>query len=353
MPRFRGGSADSVYAYLNRHRQYPAEAAAQRLEGRVFVSFVVSPAGTTEQVKIVKSSNPLFEAEALRLIQTMPAWEPGRQAGRAVPVAQTLQINFRLPPVQPLLSGPRPAAELYPPRPVGGQEALAAHLKSATYPEAARQTQTSALVFVSVQVDSLGQVSGVRPLSLMGDKATRNPKAGVQAPDATLVEAAVAALGSSGLRWQAAVRNGQPSSSAALVPVLFDGATGTVGLLPGLRLFPTEPPVIEGGGKALYEFLGRNIKYPPAALRAGLQGKVTVLFEVSEEGRVQNPLVVGAAHPELDAEAVRVVSQLPPLFPALEQGQPVRSFYLVPITFTVVRSGRPGPAPAGPRMRTF
>ncbi|KUG06382.1 hypothetical protein ASU33_03225 [Solirubrum puertoriconensis] len=333
MPKFRGSGSDSIYAFINKNRQYPAEAAAQRLDGKVFVNFVVNPTGAVEHAKIVKSSNPVFEAEALRLVQMMPAWEPGKQNGRAVHVAQTLQINFPLPPVQPLLPGPRPVTEAYPPKPVGGQEALAAHLKNTLpYPEAARQAKTSALVFVKVLIDSTGQVLDATPFSTKGRQ--RNASKALQAPDKELIAAATSAL-HTGLTWQAAKRNGKAVKGSAVVPVLFDGLSGTVTLLNQIRLFPTEPPAIPGGPDAVLRFLSQNVKYPPSALRAGSQGQVIVFLEVSEEGRVENPIVVNSADPELDSEAVRAISQMPPVYPALENGKPVRSFFLVPVTFTI------------------
>ncbi|OON70509.1 TonB family protein [Hymenobacter sp. CRA2] len=336
MPKFHGGGADSALAYLRRHMEYPAEAVAQRLEGRVFVSFIVNAAGAVEQAQVVKGSQPLLDAEALRAVQAMPAWEPGRQNGRPVSVVQTLPILFRLPTVQPLLTSPRPATQVHMPRPVGGQAALEQHVKTKLpYPEAARQAQASALVFVRVDVDSLGQVTGTRLMTLMHDKQTpKGQAAQAKQLQQELTDAALAGL-RTGLTWQPGQRNSQPVRSNALVPVLFDGKAGTVGLLPQLRLFPDELPAVEGGNASFAQFLAQNIRYPADALRARMQGKVLMLFEVSETGRVENPLIIQSVYPSIDAEALRVAAQLPPMHPALEQGRPVRSFFVAPITFSL------------------
>ena len=114
---------------------------------------------------------------------------------------------------------------------------------------------------------------------------------------------------------------------------MFDAAAGTVSLYPRVRLFPDEPPTTEGGPQALSHFIGRNVKYPPAALRSRTSGTVRIFFEVSEQGRAENPLVLQSVAPELDGEALRVIGLLPPIFPALEKGKPVRTFFVVPVTY--------------------
>jgi TonB family protein len=96
-PRFRGGGIDSIFAYLAATVRYPQEALTQRLEGRVFISFVVGTTGAVEEAQVLKGTHPLLDAEALRVIQSMPAWTPGRQLGRPVRVSYTLPITFRLP----------------------------------------------------------------------------------------------------------------------------------------------------------------------------------------------------------------------------------------------------------------
>ncbi|RYU78866.1 energy transducer TonB [Hymenobacter persicinus] len=97
MPVFPGGQV-ALYQTLGQTISYPTEALQKRLEGRVFVSFVVSPAGIVEDIKVSKGLHPLLDAEAVRAVSKLPAWQPGRQNGRFVPVAYTLPIGFRLPP---------------------------------------------------------------------------------------------------------------------------------------------------------------------------------------------------------------------------------------------------------------
>ena len=65
-------------------------------KGRVFVGFVVSKDGSITDVKILKGVSPRLDAEAIRLVEEMPKWKPGKQRGKAVNVRFNLPITFRL-----------------------------------------------------------------------------------------------------------------------------------------------------------------------------------------------------------------------------------------------------------------
>lgn len=329
MPEFPGGQ-QALFRTLSQTVQYPAEALAKQVEGRVLVSFVVASTGQVQQVKLARGIDPLLDAEALRAVAALPAFIPGKQAGKAVAVLYTLPITFKLPEAAAAAgpAGARPATEAYAPHPVGGQAALEAYLRTASFPEAARQANFSGVVFVAVKVDSLGALTSV--------KAQPGPMAKEQL---RLVQPALLSaaenLISKGPSWAPALKKGQPRNGSHLVPLVFDAAAGTIGVYPRVRLFPDEPPTIQGGPQALSNFIGRSVKYPPAALRSRTGGTVKIFFEVNEQGLAENPLVLNSVSPELDAESLRAVGLLPQVFPALEKGQPVRSFFVVPVTYTI------------------
>jgi TonB family protein len=337
MPTFRGSGPDSIVAHLKRNLHYPPEAFEQRIEGRVFVNFVVSTTGAVEQVKVSKSVHPLLDAEAIRVVQSMPAWEPGQQAGRPVNVSYTLPLTFRLPAVQQLATGQRPEAEGTPARPVGGQSALLAYLKDkGTYPEAALQKKASGIVFVRVEIDSLGHVTKTKSVASLGLQDRGNDKQPIWQKQARpeLISAAETLL-TSGLTWQPALKKGHPRKGTQFIPVTFDAPTNSVSLMSSIHLFPDKVAAIPGGTAAFGKFMGQNIRYPVAALRSKTEGKVLIWFQVSEEGWVENPVVISSVSPECDAEALRVVAMSPPLFPALENGRPVRSHLVVPVSYKI------------------
>lgn len=95
MPRFPGGEA-ALMKYLMTNVQYPENAAKNDIQGRVVVQFVVDENGEVGQVKVVRSIDEELDAEAIRVVKTLPKFEPGRQDGKAVSVWYTVPISFKL-----------------------------------------------------------------------------------------------------------------------------------------------------------------------------------------------------------------------------------------------------------------
>jgi TonB family protein len=93
MPRFPGGEA-ALMRYLQENIQYPAEAAKNNIQGRVIVQFVVEKDGHIGEVKVVRPVSEELDAEAVRVIKTLPDFEPGRQNGEAVAVWYTVPVSF-------------------------------------------------------------------------------------------------------------------------------------------------------------------------------------------------------------------------------------------------------------------
>lgn len=93
MPQFPGG-ADSALVWL-KERTHRPEGVPPEVKGRVVVSVVVMEDGSLEDVKVVKSADPLLDREAARIVRQMPKWIPGRQNGKAVKVKYLLPVNFQ------------------------------------------------------------------------------------------------------------------------------------------------------------------------------------------------------------------------------------------------------------------
>lgn len=95
MPEFPGGMS-ACLKFLADHVAYPKEAAEKKIQGRVIVQFVVMKDGFIANSRVIRSVDPLLDAEALRVIGLMPKWKPGTQRGQAVNVKFTMPITFRL-----------------------------------------------------------------------------------------------------------------------------------------------------------------------------------------------------------------------------------------------------------------
>ena len=92
-------------------------------------------------------------------------------------------------------------------------------------------------------------------------------------------------------------------------------------------------PQFPGGAPKLMEYLSQNIRYPKEATEHGIQGRVIVQFVVEKDGSVSNVQVVRSVDPALDREAVRVVKSMPKWNPGMNNGQPARVKYTLPVTF--------------------
>lgn len=96
-PQFPGG-IEELGKFLSSTIIYPSEAAKDRVQGKVFVSFTVNENGFVRDPHIIKGIGAGLDEEALRVVLKMPRWEPGKQGGEAIAVQYSLPINFQIAP---------------------------------------------------------------------------------------------------------------------------------------------------------------------------------------------------------------------------------------------------------------
>ena len=94
-----------------------------------------------------------------------------------------------------------------------------------------------------------------------------------------------------------------------------------------------EMPQFPGGMKALMNYISANVKYPESAKQAKIEGRVTTQFVVGEDGVIRDVKVLRSVSPDLDAEAIRVMSSMPKWNPGKQDGKPVPVRYTVPVVF--------------------
>lgn len=94
-------------------------------------------------------------------------------------------------------------------------------------------------------------------------------------------------------------------------------------------------PEYIGGESAMYEFIGKNIKYPDEAKKEGIQGRVFLSFVVEKDGQISNVEILRGIGGGCDEEAVRVLKSMPNWTPGQQRGVPVRVQYRMPIKFTL------------------
>ncbi|MBT3208563.1 MAG: energy transducer TonB [Bacteroidetes bacterium] len=95
MPQFPGGDIE-LRKYIATKVVYPQIARETGIEGKVYVSFVVNSKGAVTKVQLVRGVDPLLDKEALKVIEGLPKWTPGKQRGKPVNVSFTVPITFKL-----------------------------------------------------------------------------------------------------------------------------------------------------------------------------------------------------------------------------------------------------------------
>lgn len=95
MPEFPGGEM-ALRQFIANKVDYPDDAQKGGIQGKVYVTFVVSKDGSVADAKIARGVNPSLDAESLRVVNSLPKWKPGMQKGKAVNVSYTVPINFVL-----------------------------------------------------------------------------------------------------------------------------------------------------------------------------------------------------------------------------------------------------------------
>ena len=99
-----------------------------------------------------------------------------------------------------------------------------------------------------------------------------------------------------------------------------------------------------GGDHALFEWLGKNLRYPQAAVDARIEGTVYVKFVVEEDGTLTNVEAFQGVHPILDSAAIEVIQKMPRWIPGKYKGKPVRSVFILPMMFQLPDHGKPSKA---------
>ncbi len=166
MPSFPGGDAE-LLKYIATNIKYPKESQDNGEQGRVICSFIVGRDGSVNNPEVLRGVTPLLNEEAVRVINTMPRWNPGMQRGKAVAVKYTVPITFRLKsPVEEVKEETLTVVDVMPQYPGGDRELLKFIAQSIKYPTDAQEAGVQGRVICSFVVDKKGNI--VEPKIIRG-----------------------------------------------------------------------------------------------------------------------------------------------------------------------------------------
>ncbi len=151
-PYFPGGET-ALLKYLQENIKYPPKAIKDSIQGRVVVQFLIDPAGCVGEVKVLRSVREDLDAEAVRVVKTLPKFVPGRMYGKAISAWYTLPVTYKIgAPDEPKTEEPKPE---FP----GGIEASKKYIaENLIYPEEAKRQGICGRVLVVTGIDRDGTV---------------------------------------------------------------------------------------------------------------------------------------------------------------------------------------------------
>jgi protein TonB len=95
MPEFPGGR-DAMNTFIGKNLRYPADALEAKLQGTVFITFIVNKDGSISQIIVLRGVSPSLDKEAIRVVKSMPKWRPGSMNGKTVRTQFNLPVKFSL-----------------------------------------------------------------------------------------------------------------------------------------------------------------------------------------------------------------------------------------------------------------
>jgi protein TonB len=95
-PEFPGGNDAALSKWIAENTRYPQTAKELEISGKVYIQFIIDKEGNITEAEVIRSVDPLLDKEALRVINSMPKWKPGKQRSKAVKVSFQIPIKFIL-----------------------------------------------------------------------------------------------------------------------------------------------------------------------------------------------------------------------------------------------------------------
>ena len=299
-PRFPGGDV-KLMEYLSRTVRYPVEAQKKHVQGRVILHFIIEKDGSVSNVRVARSVDPSLDAEAIRVVNSMPKWEPARQKGQSVRVRYTIPIQFRLQGNEGIVPDPK----------IDNAANTDKDVMVVGYDKQNSTSKTNDLsgknVMYFVDGKKVDSIDNLDAKSVSHMEVLKNKEA-------------LEKYGAADKEGVILITTKQHENASSK----FDAVD-----------IPEEMPEFPGGINELMKFLQENMKYPEDATKEGKQGRVIVRFVIDKDGTISDATVMRSVYPSIDAEALRVVNAMPKWTPGKVKGAPVRVKYTLPLVFSL------------------
>ncbi len=312
MPRFPGCEEETDFfvrnncarkrmlEFLYKNIRYPKAASKDGIEGTTVIRFIIDKQGNITEPEIVRNIGGGCGEEALRVIQTMPQWIPGKQKGKIVKVSFVIPVKFKLE---------------------GGSKN-----KKANVDTILKKVDGSSVALFSIdntiydKIPAELDVDQIEEITVMkGDKA-------------------VAVYGESARDGIVIITTKKGSKKKAALKAGAHNDWASVARFPGCEAVEGKQERVDCSNKNLLNFVYSNVNYPKAAAKAGVEGLVVVKFLINAEGRITEREIVRSLSDECDEEILRVVdfmADLPDSWTPAEDdnGKAIKSYFHLPVKF--------------------
>ncbi len=325
MPRFKGceelaeserkACADkNMLMFVYKNIKYPAEARKNGIEGTIVTSFIIEKNGEITEPKILRSIGGGCDEEVLRIVESMPAFIPGKQRGKNVRVKYMLPVKFKLEG-----DTKKPNSNL-------------AEKIEKKFPEGNVLYVLNGKVVNSLEhldpkdIEKINVLKNEAAIEKYGEKG----KDGVIEVITKYQNApVVVGFGEAPPPPPSAP---PPPPPAPAEPIEGEEIFMVVEKMP---LFPGTADR-DASNKGLLQFIYKNLKYPKADRELGIQGTSVVKFIITKDGTIESPKILRSVSGNMDKEVLRVVelmNSLEPWTPGYQRGRAVNVQFNLPIKF--------------------
>jgi len=344
MPQFPGGEQE-LFKFINKNNKYTITEPC--IQGKVICRFIVNRDGSVSNPEVIRSLEPVYDKEAIRVIKLFPKFIPGKQNGVSVSVWYTLPINFKLGNTQNEImdttlktnsissiqeddiidphefiakDGIYERVEDWPKFP-GGEFALFTYInENIKYPE--NKTKIHGKVIVRFEITKTGEIGRSEILQSLDP---------VLDGDALRVVKNLP-------KWNPGRQNGEYVNVWYTLPINFgyiqhNSISNNAPEVPVVYESIKQMPQFPGGEKELSNYISKELVYPVSAKQRGIQGNVYVRFVVTKTGTLNRIEVVRPLTPDCDAEAIRFVKKFPTWIPGKLGDKSVDVYYTIALPF--------------------
>lgn len=351
-PSFPDG-IKNMYQYIARNLRYPEPARRASVQGKVFVKFIVRKDGSVSDLQILKGIGFGCDEETVRVLGSMPKWTPGKQNGKPVSVYFTMPVSFVLEgektniskadfPWEKLIVIENGEIKTFTDKEEirKENERLKPLLQSGSIKEeisvnTIEKSMTIRLLDkpktsdTGVNIFSQPKVNFIdgEPLFVIDGKiAVKDEMSSIKPDDVAAVDV---------LRNASATAIYGEKGKNGVVLITTKKTAQAKFLTDEVHTVVEEAPAFPGGNKEMYQFIGKNLKYPKEAQRKNIKGKVFIKFVVRKDGSISDISILQGIGYGCEEEAMRVIAMMPKWSPGKQNGVPVNAYFTMPIAFAL------------------